>query len=433
MSATAGARYARAPGPLPWGAIRLAVVVVGGLLVLQSSARVDVPKLIYLAAAGIALGGAVYSVVTGWDRIGRPYRRLLVVDVLFIFVLGASFPVAALNHTPALDWFRDVLGYALFAAVPILAYDAGASSGRRFMTILLVVAGVLASLSWALVWLDRRGLADLPLDRLLLPAGHLAIALYALSLAAAMASRNRPYAWAALAGAILGMLLATGTRSSLLLLAAPLAMAVLVRPRAISHTLRVIGLHLLTALVVFIGTDVVLQAAPVLAPRPGASVEAGAPDAGERIESIENLATNPGSDPSVKERVAQYGAALGLFISSPMIGVGPGHEIVWTDVSGSPRDEFTADTPLVLPAKFGLIGTALVALLFAAYVSVVAHLVRRGGWAAEPLALVGFAAYAAVSLPLGMPIEEKGFSLALMVLLGLALSAAPPNDLVGAR
>jgi len=238
--------------------------------VLQSSSTVDPPKLVYLGVAAVAFGVAAYRVFTARHSIGRRYRQLLVPDVLLFVVLGASFVVALFNRTPTIDWFRDVLGYALFATVPILAYDAAAPSGRRFLTVFLVVVGALASLSWTIEWLDRRGIADVPIDRLLLPAGHVAIALYTFALAVAMTGRYRPYAWAALAGAVLGMLLVTGTRSTLVLLVAPLAMAVVMRPRAMSHTLRVVGLHLVTAILVFVGAGLLLQ--PTAAAQPIPSV-----------------------------------------------------------------------------------------------------------------------------------------------------------------
>jgi O-antigen ligase len=127
-------------------------------------------------------------------------------------------------------------------------------------------------------------------------------------------------------------------------------------------------------------------------------------------------------DPSVRERVAQYRAAWQLTVSSPLVGVGPGHEIEWVDVSGFPRHAFTADTPFVLPAKFGIIGTVIVGLVVAAYGLYVADLVRRHSWTPETLALFGFAVSICLGLPLGMPLEDKAFSFALVLLLAVAIA-----------
>lgn len=424
---TAVARDTRDGAGLPWGAIRLGLVVVGGLLVLQSSDRVDPPKLVYLVVAVTAFAIAVYRIVASRREIPPAYLRLLLASSALFAVLALSFAVAASNGTPTIDWFRDALAYGLFAAVPVLAYDAASPRGRRFLTVLLVVVGVVATASYALVWLDRRGLADLPVDRLLLPAGHVAIALYVFGVAAAMTRGQGAYRWALLAGAIIGVLLATGTRSSLLLFVAPVAIAIVMRPWKPWRTLRILGLHLLVALLVFAGLNVVLEPA-VIGPAVTGSGQPRTPDAGDRFESLDDLATSPGTDPSVRERAAQYQAAWTLFLSSPVVGVGPGHEIVWTDVSGARRNEFTADTPLVLTAKFGLIGTVLVAAVTVASIAVVRRLVGRSGRPTESLALFGFATAALVSLPLGMPIEEKGFSFALAMLLAVALSAAGPRD-----
>jgi O-antigen ligase len=140
----------------------------------------------------------------------------------------------------------------------------------------------------------------------------------------------------------------------------------------------------------------------------------------ERLQSIEALA----SDPSLTERVAQYSAAWQLFLSSPVIGVGPGHSIEWTNVSGISRREFTADTPLVLPAKFGVVGTIVVLLLVIAYLRLAVRRGRREGWNAGQLALLGYGVFAVVSLPLGMPLEDKAFSFGLTALVAFALIEA---------
>lgn len=414
---------------LPWGAIRLAVVVLGGLLVLQSSDELDALKLAYLAVAAAALGGSLHSLVRGpAQEIGRRYAYLLIIDAVLFGLIGLSFIVAVLRGTPSTDWLRDAAGYGLFAAVPILALDAAASSSRRLLTAFLAVAGLLAGLSWAIFWIERRQIADLPFDRLALPTPYLATALYVVALAAALTQKDmRRYAWACMAGLVLGLHLVTGNRASLVLLVVPLAMAVVVRPRSISRTTGVVGLHVAIALIVLGAAELALHTpapdAPAGASSSAPTVEAApdVPTAAERLQSIESLATDPLEDASVIERVAQWAAAWELFLDSPLIGVGPGHSIEWTDISGLPRDDFTADTPLVLPAKFGLVGTIVVALLVAAYVRT-GELVKLDGWAAIDVAVFGYGVAAVVGLPFGMPLEDKGFSFGLALLLALVLA-----------
>ena len=425
---------------LPWGAIRLAVVVGGGLLVLQSSPDLDAPKLAYLAVAGIAFAGSLRSVTVGPARaLARTYLHILISVAVFSVVLAGSFVVSAINGTRTIDWVRDVVGYALFAAVPVLAIDAAATTSKRFLIGFLTVVGLLASLSWAVEWLQRRLIIDLPFDRLLLPAGQVAVALYAFALAAAIKRRDIPLAWAATAGIVLGLFLVTGTRSSIVLLVIPLAIWLAARPREIGHGTRVVGIHLVAALAIFAVVQLALEPAPdapVASPSPGGAVGSPgggaaspvavatpspeAPSALDRFLSIEALA----NDPSFKERAAQYGAAWDLFLSSPVVGVGPGHPIEWTDVSGLPRDDFFADTPLVFPAKFGLVGIEALGFVVVSYVRLFVGVVKRGGWTAEALGLCGYGLVTSVGLPLGMPIEDKSFGFALLLLVALALSAS---------
>lgn len=417
-------RVAAVGSRLPWGGIRLGIVVLGGLLVLQSSPELDATKLAYLLVSLVALGAGLRRIVAaglGW-RSGR-YGQLLVLDAALIGLLGGSFLVAQGHGTPPVDWFRDVVSYALFAAIPVLAWDAGTSSSSRFLVTLLVITGIMASASWTLEWLNRRELADLPIDRLFLPAGRIATALYALALAVAIHARGLAWRWAVLAGAVLGLLFVSGTRSSLLVLLVPLMIALLVRARPWSHKGVILASHLAAALVVFVLVGNVLAGTGTHSPdAPVDGEQAPAEGAAERIGSIGTLAERPLDDASVRERIAQYRAAWDLFASSPVVGVGPGHVIEWTDVSGYPRSDFTADTPLVLPAKFGVVGLVVVGLVAVAYVAYLAGAVRKLGWVPATLALGAFVLGTGVGLPLGMAVEDKAFSFALAMLLAIVIA-----------
>jgi O-antigen ligase len=239
-----------------------------------------------------------------------------------------------------------------------------------------------------------------------------------------------------LAGVILGLFLLTGTRSSLLLLIGPLAMAALAGRARIRSSLRSLGSHGVVAVSVVLAFQLALSL-PVLlglgqTQEPGSSgpTQTFGPNVlDDRIGSIPTVVSNPASDASIKERIAQYEAAWALFVSSPIVGVGPGHSIDWIDVSGYPATGFTADTPLVMPAKFGLLGLLVFLGAAVAYGSTVRTAWRRNRRSGITLTLVGFGVTTIVGLPLGFPIEDKGASLALLLLLALAFAeeAAPDS------
>ncbi|MEP7081427.1 MAG: hypothetical protein ABI841_00470, partial [Chloroflexota bacterium] len=88
-------------------------------------------------------------------------------------------------------------------------------------------------------------------------------------------------------------------------------------------------------------------------------------------------------------------------------------------LDGTVRSDITADTPLVLPAKLGILGLAWFVLIVVAWVRFVRRLRRTAGVTIPGLAMT---AWAAIMVPLawiGPAIEDKGFSFSLMFLLAL--------------
>jgi hypothetical protein len=123
----------------------------------------------------------------------------------------------------------------------------------------------------------------------------------------------------------------------------------------------------------------------------------------------------------VQERIAQYEVAWSLYVSSPALGVGLGHPIVWTRVDGSVASDFTADTPLILLAKLGTAGLIWLVVLVVVWVRFVRMLHHVAGPTLPGLALAGWGAILVTLAWTGFTVEDKGFSFALMLLLALAL------------
>lgn len=418
------------------GRFRLGFVLFGGMIVLQSSQALDAGKLVFLAGAGLCVLGAVAAVSK--ERASpavRLFAPWLLISSALVILMALSVSVARAQGTSLVDWARDAASYALFASAPVLALDASASASRRLLVGMLVVAGLLGGVSWALEWLARRHIADLPLARLVFPSGQLPSLLYLFAMGSALIGGRRSLAWAALGGMVLGLFLITGTRSSLVLLTGPLAMAGLEGRARLGSSLRTLLAHGAAALGLVLVVQLALTMSGGLGSpssgEPGSSVAPGGAVAtprtglnvvGDRIGSLPALAGQLAADPSFKERVAQYEAAARLFLSSPIVGVGPGHSIEWINVSGLLRSGYTADTPLVMPAKFGLLGILVFLGAAWTYGSAARRGILRFRSSAVTLTLVGYGLWTIVGLPLGFPVEDKGTSLALMLLLSLALT-----------
>lgn len=418
------------------GRFRIAFVLFGAMVVLQSSPNLDGTKIAYLAGVVLCLLGALLAI---WRARRTPEVTLatpwLAVSAALTVVLAVSFFVARANGTSITDWVRDVAAYGLFAAAPVFALDAQSSTSRKLLIGMLVVAGILGGFSWAFEWLNRRHIVELPLARLVFPSGQLPSLLYMFALATALTAHRRRAAWATLAGVILGLFLLTGTRSSLLLVVGPLAMAALLGSSRIRSSLLTLLSHGIVAVTLVLAFQLALALPAILGPGQP-TPEPGSPESplpsmplpsipsvlGDRFGSLPGVIGNPSLDASFNARVAQYRAAWSLFVASPIVGVGPGHQIVWVYTSGQPRTGFTADTPLVMPAKFGLLGILVFLGVAVAYGLTVHTAGRRDRRSVITLTLVGYGVLTIVGLPLGFVIEDKGASLSLMLLLALTFA-----------
>jgi hypothetical protein len=424
------------------GRVLVLVVVLGGLFILQGSNNLDAPKIVYLllatAAVAVALAGAPWRLSEARAAIARPW---LIAAGAIVALLIVSLAVSLAHGTPFTSWLRDASPYALFAAAPILAFACARNASQRWLVAVLAVCGALASVSFAVEWIGRRQLAHLPIDRIALPSEALGAALLALATAVALAgvSRRTSWGWAAMAGVVLGLFFVTGSRSTLLLLAIPFGIALFAGQPWRSAS-RVLLTEVAIAIVVFVAADAGIAVANGTlsislwssTANPTSSTQspaAPAPDRlTQRVDQIGSLIADPGSDPSFQARLEQTKVAWQAFISSPLIGVGPGCEFHWSTIAAGVRDSFTLDTPMVYLAKFGLLGLVPLALFAAAYLRLALELWRRQLARIEYLTVVGFAFVLAVVGIQGFPIEDKGASFALILVLALGVHGLVGQD-----
>jgi len=420
------------------GAARPLVVVVGALLVLQSSQGLDLAKLALLAVTVVALFG---SVVAAWrarnSSLALAARPWLIASVIITVIVGLSLPVALVNGTSASAWLRDAASYLLVAAAPWLAFDLGSSVSPSVATLATVIAGSLATVSFTITWMQRHNLLDLPLDRLVLPSFALATGFFALIMARSIWGGRDRMAWAVAAAATVVLLLMSGTRTTLALTAIPIVLfldALRMGGRGIARTALAPTVVPLLAVALFVmpgmlasvsgqtaGPDAAAGASAAPAGPGAAAAARPTPDSGGRFGTLTAVAA--GSDPSTSLRLAQYKSAWHIFVSAPLVGHGPGVPIPWTNYDGTTVAESTADTPLTILAKFGLFGIVIWAALGWATILTLRRLHRLGppGFVARS-ALLGFAAGVVALSPFGPQLEDKGTGLALILLLGLALS-----------
>lgn len=402
---------------------RAAWIVVGGLLTLQSGAELSVAKLGYLAGAALCITVACSraSSLRGTVAYGA-LRPVLWATACLTGVILISLPVALSQGVTPTAWLRDVAPYALVAAAPAVALDLHLARGEGFAKRVLVVSGALALLSFVVEWVSRRDLLDLALDRVVLPSFLLAAALFACCVGMVLLSDVRRWRWGIGAAVVFALLLVTGNRSSLVVLAIPVAM--LLSQSRVSLSVR------WSRLVTVLGMSAVVVAL-LVATFSALNTSYESQFIG-RATALNRLARDPFADRSYKDRAAQTHAASKAFAREPYLGIGPGYRFTWI-TDGVYRESASVDSPLSLPAKFGPLGVLAGIFLLLSVVAVGRRLTKHHGATVPRLALVGFAVAAGILMFVGSPFEDKGFAFALMLLLTASLPFGGRTDTVGVK
>jgi O-antigen ligase len=394
--------------------VRFLVVVFGAMLVFQSSDDLSAPKLLYLFALGVSFGVVLVRlptlVATPAYRDLRPMFRASAVTFALLL---ASLPVSALNDVPQKAWLRDIAPYAMVACAPFFALDAQASMSARALRRILIVAGSLGALGFTVRWLDNRGIADLGFAPVGLPTLLLAATVFAYGVAVLLHGHRRRLAWAVYTSLVFAMLLSTGTRTTLILLAAPVAIVLGSGTRLTQRSVRLLVATPFVALLVFVGAQVVL------------GVTNADRDALAGRTALLFSTGRSSTDQSYLDRVAQADAAWEQFRSSPAFGAGPGNPIVWTNSFNQEQSSPSVDSPVSFLAKFGALGLVAAAFLVVGFIATLRAFRRRTGEATViQLALTGFAAIIGAWSLLQNPYEDKGFAIGLTLMLAVAAREA---------
>jgi hypothetical protein len=386
---------------------RILFVVFGGLLTLQSSSGVGSVKLLYLAGVFVSFAGALFKFSQSKDLSTRAFAApLLRVSAVMSALIAISFLVAKAHGVLRVDWLRDVAPYVLFALAPFFALDAQWAFRRRTIVRMLVVGGLVATASFSTHWLEQRHIAHLPFSQFALSSFFFPAALFAFAVASALHTRERRLRWILLAALVFALMVVTGTRSTLILTVAPVAVAFAARRQLSARFIRLVLLAPAAVLVIAVAVVSVVQV-----------THASTSIISKRITILKDTGTS--SDASYKDRKAATRAARDVFYAHPYFGSGPGTYFNWQVTNGEQRSEFIVDSPVSFPAKFGVLGLVVVLFLALEYGSFMKAAFRFDHPRPETLALAAFAALAVLDSFLTNPLEDKGFTLGLVLLLAL--------------
>lgn len=394
--------------------VRFATVLIGALLVFQSSQEVHPTKLAYIALATVSVVISTVRVLKVGDELARWFWPLVPAAALATVTLAVSLVVAQTNGVPIHDWVRDVLPYVLLVTLPMVGLDAANEIGPRWLEGLLGALGVVGAVAVALDWLTRREVSTLGVGRVFLATTVLVALGFALVITRAGLGPRRGW-WLAAALVILVAMLLSGSRTNLALLAGFLGVV------GSRRKARINIMRISTAVAVTCTGAVFLL--PWLAARTVSDPHFLA----ERIRRAQLVLTGQATkDLSYAARQQQNAWVADQFHAHPWLGTGPGYRY--------PDGGFSQDTPLVVPAKLGLVGLAVIV----AYLLVVAVCLRRcrkmTGYLPIHTVARGWAVILVGLVPLWPVLEDKGLALGVTVLIAAVAArtrqgTAPASEL----
>jgi hypothetical protein len=399
---------------------RILFLVFGGFLALQSSQGVGSIKLLYLAGILVSLGGALFRFSKGEDRFARGVARpLMRVSIAMSTLIAISLLVAHAHGISTTNSLRDLAPYVLFACAPVFAIDAAGAFSHRGLVRLLVIAGIAATVSFATNWLELRGIAHLPISKFALSSFDLPVALFVYATACALHTNRHRTRWVLLSVLVFALMLVTGARTTLILAIAPIVVVLSARPLMSGRFIR-LALGGPIALVLMLGAAYAVVAA----------THASTTIISDRITTLKHTGT--ASDPSYRDRQDEMHVAARIFDANPILGSGPGTTFHLISADGTRTSVFATDAATDFPAKFGIAGLAVVGFLVLSYGSFLRSALRFNHPRTETLALIAYLAVTLVETLLQNPLEDKGFTFGLILLLALVfrtwLPATPAPD-----
>lgn len=396
---------------------RLAFVLFGGLLVLQSSSGFDVQKIAYLAGCMVAFGIAFLRSRAFESSPANAFIGFLKrFSLVWMLVIAVSLPVALIQGILPVNWIRDVIPYLLIAAVPFLAFDflitVQIKPHSITPSLIFLAFSALSTLSFSSTWIIRRGYADIPYGDLLFSSFIVPCALFCYAFAQAISGKSSRWVWSTIAVVVLVLFLITGTRTSFVMPIAAVGVVLWGGFSGLKRVPRVISLAVFAAVVGWLLLSTIPQ---LLGLDTNILVD--------RILSVTEIVSDSAGGQSLDERSIQSELTLDVFRNHLLFGIGPGYLYEWNvPWSSAAKYAFVIDSPFSIPAKFGLFGVfafGMTLLVLHKFQSLLARVDERA--IPERDTVRGFLLIILLLSLLSSPIEDKGFSFALVLVLIVCL------------
>ncbi|NIK69244.1 O-antigen ligase family protein [Paenibacillus sp. BK720] len=404
--------------------LRFIYIVIGSLLVFQSSSNFGLQKVAFLI--GIIVVTLISFHQTRPLLKERQYKTLVPVlftSYVFGFYVIVCIVLSILRGANELTVIRDAAPYLIFSITPLLAFDFSKHIKRSVVTKLFILVGIYATISCSYGWIVRRGItdADSGMTSIGFPSFMLSFAFFIYCCALALRGKHKVFIWTILSAFTIAALLITGTRSTFLALIGPLV--ILLSGKGLSYFKRFqrgVYVSLIFILSFFVGVSLLLSVTNIEKEK-----------FYERISMIGSVFDKKSrlNDYSYIERTNQTEATLLAFKESPIVGMGPGYIFKVKKYNGVEYNYVSLDSKYSIMAKYGMLGyLILVVWLWNIYVYL-----RRSSegrvYTLNSLTIIGYISIVILCMVISVPIEDKGYGIAFLLLFVLKINENRNSEL----
>lgn len=388
--------------------LRLIVSTVGGISVFGSSSDLSIAKTAFLC---VFLFSALISVHRALLLLGEhpslEFLAFMKSMVWFALLLFATIILSLLRGIKPIDVLLDSFPYLLFVLFPFLALDFSNNASRFTWSIVLPLTLIIGDTSAALSWISRRGYltqTDVSgYSGTVVLMGTFAYLTAKFTMAEEKLVRLK---WLVLSCVVFAAYMATGTREAIEILLAPLIQMAILYRRMLTRILS-FGKFLFSVLIAGGASFIVLLTV----------LRVNISDVTHRLAQISVLFNGRlASDQSFIGRRLQTHLTAAEVQTSPIIGADFGHQYLVPLLQGGVRAQYTMDSPLILVAHFGIIGTIVATTTYFVMLWCLRVYYSRYGVSAPLLAMIGFLTVTGLAMLINDVLEDKGLFIILVLL-----------------
>lgn len=388
---------------------RLYIFLAIGMLILQSETTLaNAAKMVYFSLTAYFLWRSVRDLRNLNPKARKKLHVVFVVAVTVLIFMVARAWLSILQGEEITRVVRDFFTYFMLCAAPFIGAAAGQKTTKEHAEAFVAAFTGVAAISFAVYWLANRGVSLLQAERLLMSSILLAALGVAVGGVYALVRMNPM--WGLFAVFCFTTIAITGTRSGLVLILGVLASVGPLRKRRVPPARLALGI-VVAAAITYITIPIISRHVA----RQGFiedrfNVLLGVFDRGVT------------SDQSGAMRQEAFEIAYDTWMENPLLGVGFGHAFP-NPVTGRVNADFQLDTGMVLIAKFGILGTAILLCAFVCLLWVFGSFHGVLGKRSESQAIgITFLLMCLLYMPLGSPTEDKGMAFGLSLIFYLLMA-----------